>query len=391
MLGKEADSKPKRKVLVIGGNGFYGRYLVNDLIRHTNAEILIASRNPLDAEWVGSNRVQVAKCDMTDIKTLEQLTEHSDVIVHCAGPFQSLPLTPLHSAIHTKVNYVDISEDRIFYKEVRKLEQSILHAGITVLSGMSVAPAMEILFANLIKDSFEDIVSVRTFAAPDTRKHRGKAMFHTMLLGVGRPFLQPKDGELRRVWGWTEPEWVEFPPPLGKRLTYLVLEMADLDLLPEFFGAKSVEFKAGTEWAFLNRLLGTAAGIRKTIGYPDWENFIPVVRAFSWLMGRFGKDEGGAVFEIRGTVKHSLITRRLAIIARQDGGLIPSVLTSISTKKLIAGDLQNKGIIPLTDWISSEDLLIELAQRNLEIWWKPQEPERWRLFDFADYPRYVVR
>ena len=391
MSGKETSSSPKGKILVIGGNGFYGRYLVNDLIRHTSADIVVASRHPSNTEWDRSIRIQVATCDMTDIRTLEQLAVDSDVIVHCAGPFQELPLNPLHAAIRAKSHYVDISEDRTFYREVRKLDDSIRQAGIIVLSGMSVAPAMEVAFVNLVKDSFDRLVSVRTFAAPDTRKHRGKAMFHTMLLGVGRSFLQPRDGKLRKVRGWTEPEWIEFPPPLGNRLTYLVLEMADLDLLPEFFGVKTVEFKAGTEWALLNRLLGASASIRKMTGYPNWENFMPLVRAFSWIMGRFGKDEGGAVFEIKGFVNNSLVTCRMAIIARRDGGLIPSVLASVATKKLLNNSLQKTGPIPLNDWISSEELLKEFASRRLEIWWKPNDTEKWRLFDLADYHTRTMR
>ena len=390
MLGNIGSSKQERKILVIGGGGFYGRYLVNDLLKFTNADIIIASRNPSNVEWSETNRVQLVRCDLADSVTLESLASKSDVVVHCAGPFQTLPLNPLRAAIRAGVNYVDVSEDRTYYKEVRKLTETIRQAGITVLSGMSVAPAMEILFANLITSSFDSLTSVRTFAAPDTRKHRGKAMFHTMLLGVGRSFMQPKDGKLRKVWGWTEPEWVEFPPPLGKRLTYLVLEMADLDLLPELFEVKTVEFKAGTEWAFLNRLLGMAAGIRKITGYPNWENFTLMVRAFSWLMGRFGKDEGGAVFEIKGFVNNLLITRRIAIIAKTDGGIIPAILASIATKKLISGDLQKKGLIPLNDWISAEELLKEFADRNLEIWWKPDDTGRWRLFDYVDYQRYMV-
>jgi hypothetical protein len=107
------------------------------------------------------------------------------------------------------------------------LDEPIRRAGIAVASGMSVAPAMEALFAEMLRGRSDSLTSVRTFAAPDTRKHRGRAMFHTMLTGVGRPFRQPGDGNLRQsrkpgrqsrkpgrqVRGWTEPEWVEFPPP----------------------------------------------------------------------------------------------------------------------------------------------------------------------------------
>ena len=380
-----------KKVLVIGGSGFYGRYLVNDFLQHTSADITIASRNPMTSEWRDADRVHLTKCDIYDLTALEQLVRFFDVVVHCGGPFQKLPLNPVRAAIAARVNYVDISEDRVFHNEVTKMGRAIKESGITVLSGMSVAPAMEILFAGLMQNCFDSLISVRTFAAPDTHKHRGKAMFHTMLSGVGRSFFQPKNGVLRKVWGWTEPEWVEFPPPLGKRLTHLVLEMADLDLLPELYDVKTVEFKAGTEWTFLNRLLGLAAGIRKLTGYPKWENFTPIIRLFSWIVGRFGKDEGGVIFELGGISKGVFITHQVAVIARQDGGLIPSVLASIGVKKLISKKMPVNGIVPLNKWISSEELVRELVSRDLEIWWKPHDIKQWLLFDFNDYQRYIVR
>ena len=236
----------KGTVLVIGGGGFYGRYLVTDLLRYTEAEVIIASRKPPKV-FAKQSRVSTAVCDLNDLGALERLTSICDIVVNCAGPFQYLPLNPLRVAIRTRTHYVDIGEDRKFAQEVQALEQEIQSAGVSVLSGVSVAPGMEALFTEMFRPCFDSLLSVRTFAAPDTRKHRGNAMFHTMLMGVGRPFLQPRKGKPVRVFGWTEPEWTEFPPPLGKRLTYLVLEMADLDLLPRLFGVQSVEFKAGSE------------------------------------------------------------------------------------------------------------------------------------------------
>jgi NAD(P)-dependent dehydrogenase (short-subunit alcohol dehydrogenase family) len=374
---------PEGNVLVIGGGGFYGRYLVADLVRSTQADILVASRNP-PSHWAEPDRVRSVVCDLRDLARLELLAARCDIVVHCAGPFHALPLNPLHAAIRTGTHYVDIAEDRHYSRAVRELEEEIGRAGITVSSGMSVAPAMEALFAEMLRGCFDALVSVRTFAAPDTRKHRGWAMFHTMLTGVGRPFWQPGNGKLRQVRGWTEPEWVEFPPPLGKRLTYLVLEMADLDLLPELLGVKTVEFKAGSEWPFLNRLLGAAARIRTSTGHPDWERFTPILRTFSWLVGRLGKDEGGVIFEIRGLLKGSSITHRIAVVARQDGGLIPAVLASMATARLLSGDLPMKGIVPIHGWIPSAELVRELEARGLEIWWQPHGVIEWQRFDLND-------
>lgn len=375
-----SESKPGNgTVLVLGGSGFYGRYLVNDLLRHTTAEIVVASRAPSqDPSWRG--RVQTAVCNLHDRRRLEELLADCDIVVHCAGPFQHLPLTPLQAAIRCGTHYVDIAEDRQFARAVRSLHDEALEAGIAVLSGISVAPAMEALFAAMVAPCLDSLTSVRTFAAPDTRKHRGQAMFHTMLLGVGRPFRQPRAGRQAQVHGWTEPEWVDFPPPLGRRLTYLVLEMADLDLLPELFDVQTVEFKAGTEHSWLNRLLGLAAGIRVKTGHPRWERFTRLVRTFSWLVGRLGKDEGGVIFEIGGMKAERETIYRLALMARRDGGLIPSVLASIATQKLLENRLSARGIVPVHRWITPRELLHEFSKRDLELWWQPPDETEWRRF-----------
>lgn len=374
-----ATTSEKGTVLVLGGGGFYGRYLVDDLLEHTDARVVVASRTPSrDHAW--GNRVTTAICDIRDRGRLEELMAGYDVVVHCAGPFQYLPLAPVHAAIATGTPYVDIAEDRQFAREVRSLDAEVRAAGIPLLSGISVAPAMEALFAAMAAPCLDSLTSIRTFAAPDTRKHRGEAMFHTMLIGVGRPFWQPRGGEPAQVYGWTEPEWMDFPPPLGRRLTYLVLEMANLDLLPELFGVQTVAFKAGTEHAFLNRLLGLAATVRVKTGHPRWERFTHLVRAFSWLIGRVGKDEGGVVFEIGGVKNGQVVTYRLAVVARHDGGLIPAVLASIAAQRLLHGRLTATGVVPIHQWIAPHELIDEFRRRDLRLWWQPPPAGPWRPF-----------
>lgn len=369
-------------VMVIGGAGFYGRYVVDDLLKFTGANVLIVGRNPPSSSHLPA-RVQFAACDMNNFDALKKLMANCQIVIHCAGPFQTIPLNPLKVALQLGIDYIDLAEPRIYLRAVRDLKTTIQSAKVAVLSGLSVSPAMEALFLEMFRSRFEKLHSIRTFAAPDTRKHRGPAMFETMLYGVGRPFSQPSEGASRVVHGWTEGEWAIFPPPIGRRLTYLVLEMADLDLLPELFEVQTVEFKAGTEWDFLNRLLGLAARIRVQFGWPDWEKFISFIRAFSWLIGRIGMDEGGVIFEVRGKRDSNLQTDRIAVIAQKDGGLIPSVLAGIAAQRLLDGRIAKAGLIPLQSWIKSEDLIVELERRGLEIWWHPSDQNGWEPFEYS--------
>lgn len=367
---------PAKRVLVLGGGGFYGRYLVNDLLRFTDAEIVVASRTPPTA-WPQEPRVSLARCDVSDAAALDRVVAGVDVVVHCAGPFHTLPLGPLHAALRAGVPYVDIAEDRAFLHAVHDLEAARQSSG-AVMSGLSVSPGMEALFGQRLATRFDRMTSLRTFAAPDTRKHRGPAMFNTMLTGVGAAFQQPRDGTMRTVHGWTEGEWVEFPPPVGKRLTYLVLEMANLDLIPALLGVGTVEFKAGTEWPSLNRMLNAAARIRAATGHPAWERMTPLVRGFSWLVGRVGKDEGGVIFEGTGLVNGETQRHRIALMGERDGGLIPSVLAAIAVARLLTGELQAQGLVPLDGWIAPGSLLRELTRRSLAVWEWPHGVAGWQ-------------
>lgn len=369
--------KPNPQILLLGGSGFYGRYLLADLLQHTTAQITVASRTP---SLEPSERVRTAVCDQNDFPRLKTLTAQHDLLIHCAGPYQYQPLNALQAAIETGCHYIDIGEDRQFARRVRALAPQIQAAGITALSGISVAPAMEAVFAEFARPAFAQLLSVRTFAAPDTRKHRGPAMFTTMLMGVGRPFLQPRRGQMAQVHGWTEPEWIEFPPPIGRRLTHLVLEMADLDSLPRLFGVQTVEFKAGTEHVWLNRLLNTAARIRQHTGWPQWEQLTPIVRGMSWLAGFIGKDEGGVIFEITGIQNGALLTHRLALMANQDGGRIPIVLAGMAAEELLNGRLNQPGLLPIHTWLARERLLPGLQSRDLVLWWQSPGTQQWQPF-----------
>jgi hypothetical protein len=324
---------------------------------------------------------------MEDCGALDRALAESDVVIHCAGPFDYLPLNPLRAAIKAKVNYIDISEDREFAQRVKELSPEIRSAGNTVMNGISVVPAMEALFIELMRPCLGKVTSIRTFAAPDTRRHRGKAMFHTMLMGVGRPFEQPRNGEMVRVHGWSQQEWVDFPPPIGKRLTYLVLEMADLDVLPALFGVETVEFKAGCEFPLANRILGWAATIRASTGFPNWERMTPLIRAFSWFVGRFGKDQGGVIFELGGGSGEPVVTYRVAVVADKDGGRIPSALAGIAVAELLDGRLHGCGIVPVHSWLTPQRFLAGLAERGLSVWWQPPGEVDWGLLSLSELQR----
>ncbi len=113
--------------------------------------------------------------------------------------------------------------------------------------------------------------------------------------------------------------------------------MADLDVLPELFGVGTVTFKAGSEFPLLNRLLGGAAALRARTGHPRLEAYTSLVRGLSWLVGRFGNDAGGVIFEVTGRRGGMPQRQAIAVVGDRDGGRIPAVLAGMAVQELLAG------------------------------------------------------
>ncbi len=362
-------------VVVVGGTGFYGRYLVEDLCRTTDATIVVAARRrvPVDRVWPAyPGRVSAVAVDHHDVPALTGLLRGASVVVHCAGPFQALPgaghpLGPLRAALAARTPYVDISEDWAFRREVLSLAGG---SGVPVLTGASVVPGMQVILAVELAREFDEVAAVRCVAAPDTRKHRGEAMFRAMLHGAGLRFRAPRDGVSTELHGWSEPEWVHMPPPIGRRLVYQVYEMADAELMVERFGARTVSFKAGTEFSWLNRILGAAAAVRARTGRPRrFERFTPVVRGFSWLVGRAGDEAGGFVLELSGSRDGGLLTRAVGMTSAREGGRIPALLAAIAVEDILAGRLATPGVVAADSWLDAATLRQRLAARDV-VWWR---------------------
>ena len=367
-------------IVVVGGSGFYGRYVVADLLRRPDVRVTVVSRSAPHPAF-SSDRVRWAPGDRDAPERLAELLGDAVAVVHCAGPFQALdgpgshPLGPLRAAVSAGVPYVDICEDRAFLRAASTLARS---ATAPVLTGASVVPGLQALIVHDLAHGMDRVDTVLCCAAPDTRRHRGPAMFEAMMHGAGLPFTAPRGGVPTVVHGWSEPEWTLFPPPVGRRLVHQVYEMADLDVLAELCGAGTIAFKAGTEFPSVNRALGLFAALRARTGRPRaTRHWTPLVRAVSWLVGRVGDEAGGFTVTVSGERGRRPITRRLGMTARQDGGRIPSLLAGIAVDHLLSGRLHTTGLVPLHSWLAPHELRAALRERGISLWRRDDEDE-WR-------------
>jgi hypothetical protein len=211
------------RIVVYGGSGFFGRLVVEELLRHTAADIVVASRTVKYIAYRGQQaRVKFAESDLADYGSVSSTIEGASIAMLCAGPFQRMPAALLKACIDKKVSYIDIADDRSFVERAYMLAADAERAGIAAFIGCSVVPGLTSLLTQFSRARVGDIERVEIAISPGTKHRRGPASFECLLTTAGEQM-----GNIS-TRGWSSPYGVEFPEPMGRRTVYRIVDIAGL-------------------------------------------------------------------------------------------------------------------------------------------------------------------
>src|SRR5262249_28748069 len=150
--------------------------------------------------------------------------------------------------------------------------------------------------------------SIRIHMAPGNRLTRRKGAIASLLSSVGQPLEIFREGQWHSVRGWSDPRSFPFPPPIGSQIGYLI-DVPDHEWLPLLLGAKSVEFRAGSELRVLNATLSLlGALVRKRI-VESWFPWSGLFQRAAALFKYAGHDWGGLGVEIVGLCGTGRVSR----------------------------------------------------------------------------------
>ena len=114
------------RVVVYGGDGFFGRLVVEDLLKYSSAEIIVASRHPKAETFQPfETRVHRIESDINNYASVLSTIEGAEVVVNCIGPFQGQTLNLLRACIEKHVAYVDVADDRDFVVRCHQLSSLV--------------------------------------------------------------------------------------------------------------------------------------------------------------------------------------------------------------------------------------------------------------------------
>lgn len=343
----------RARILLVGGLGYFGRLLTAELLRDTDADIVIGGRAARAfAEFRASfnadgDRLRFITVDLANHDAVAAALSGANLAICAAGPYQNLPLALAEACLSADIPYLDLADDRAFVARARALARP---DGPPFFPGCSTSPALSAALTAVALEGRPPVGTIHVCLAAGNAACRQDATIASLLASVGAPIKLRDGAGWRETRGWTEPARFAFPPPVGPRTGRLV-DVADHDLLPELFGAPSTEFRVAPEFASLGAVLaaaGAAGGLRRFSG--------PVRLALAALSG-LGHDWGALGVSAR---------RRVSLIADSAGPTMAVMPATIMARRILAGDAP-RGLVPLERWLPRVEFESECARRGFKL------------------------
>jgi saccharopine dehydrogenase-like NADP-dependent oxidoreductase len=339
------NSKSSQRVLIVGGTGYFGRLLAEDLRRYANCELVLADRRT---------------ADLRNSASLVAALSGVSIAICAAGPFQTLPTTLAELCLSRGIHYIDFADDRDFVRKVRSLvpSEGDLPA---VCSGWSTVSALSGVLARIGVAGLGEVRAIYVHMAPGNRNPRSAGTIASLLNSVGRQFIIYRDNVWHQVMGWSEPRGFLFPKPIGYRRGYLV-DVPDHESFPDLFQARTVEFRTAAELRMLNTALSALAWLKKRKVVRSWIPWTEALTSAAAMLSFAGHDWGAVGVEVEG---HNA-RRRVSVVATSGGPRIAVMPASVMTVSLLSGS-ERRGLVSPADWLTREQLHEECQRRGFQL------------------------
>ena len=281
-----------KRVVVLGGAGFFGRLIVERLAK-AGLQPIVASRTHGDL-----------RIDANNADDLKKNLKPRDLVVDCAGPFQKRNSALIETARTMGVDIVDISDSVEYASMVYKYEAPISAAGIRVLTACS---SLSTISAAVLKSlSVDEPRRLSAYLVPAIR--------HTASTSTIESVQAALIGSFKRF---------HFPKPIGTRVG-VTAKTVDSVTLPRIFPTlKTTDLTVDLRFPGMN--LALAAVPRWQFARRMMEKFQSKALGFAKT---FGTTHGVLGYEIASKVgfKYRIFTGDRSYML----AVLPAILASIS-------------------------------------------------------------
>ena len=364
-----------KRVLILGGYGTFGARIAELLASERDIQLILAGHDRFKADLVASrlqqsfpaNRFEGLRLDRDAINLTEQLAAlNLDLLIHCAGPFQSQDFHVAQACINSQTPYIDIADAGTFVSDITTLDSAAKRADTPVISGASTLPALSSSVLKALATPFTQIDTIEINIAPAHRISRGLATVRSGFEALGKDFSITRNGTRVNTYTGDELRKVDIGHPVGERWV-CNFDVPDLRLIPaQLPDVQNLRFGTGVQPRPLQAglaLCARLARIRLPNGIPPLLPYL--ARAGHWLAARWpgGSPHGGMTVAIHGkTAELSDALANWQILGLNgDGPWIPAAPAAAMARKILRGEYRERGATACWQLLSLEEILAELT------------------------------
>jgi len=315
-----------KRVVVLGGSGFFGQWIVRRLIA-AKLQPIVASRTR------GELRI-----DANNPDDLRKNLKARDLVIDCAGPFQKRNSALIETARTMGVDIIDISDSAEYTEMVYKYEAPIGAAGIRVLTACS---SLSTISAAVLKSvSVDEPRRLSAYLVPAIR--------HTASSSTVQSMMESLQGSFRRY---------RFPAPIGTRVGVTV-KTVDAVTLPRIFPTlATTELTVDLRFPGMNLALAAAARWKFARRMMDkYQN-----KVIS-LAHAVGTTHGVLAYEMASKVgfKYRIFVGDRSFML----AVLPAVQAAVS---IAEGRFTKRGLVPPTDHVEPYQLFEAIRQEGISL------------------------
>lgn len=353
-------SRMRKKILVLGGYGTVGARISRSLAADPLIECVIVGRRPGPGRSLAKELgVAFQQVDIDDRPTLSAAVSGAFAVIDACGSYHMRDAHVAELCVEQGTHYVDIADADVYVKAMLGLGSKAKRRGCRVVTGASTMTGMAGALLDTCAEGLDDIHELHVHVVL-SGTGLGPATMRALLGGAGAPLRLKDEGQWRDTFGWSEPERITLPAPLGCRRFYLA-ETAALELLPVHYGARSACCRASLSRGLFNRGLALLGRLRRAGALRDPGSYAGVLRLLASGPAAGSFVQGGVGVRVRGVREGAAVERSMHLVARDDNALaIAACPAAALVKRWVREGAGEAGAQPCLGLLGLDEVKAEL-------------------------------
>jgi len=354
-------------IIVLGGAGDMGRYIVQDLIEYSDAQVVIADYRLGAAQRLAKrfdSRARAIFVDANNRDSLRLALRGADVAVGAIGPFYRFAPRMAWAAIESGVHYVDICDDYGPIETLFEFDAVARQQGVTLITGLGWTPGLSNVLARLGADRLDTVDEIHIAWVGSAADSQGLAVIKHVLYAITGDVPTYMDGRWTQVPAMSGREVVEFPEPLGAIEVFHTGHPEPLTI-PRTIPVRTVSLKGALTPTWNNRLgaLLVRWGLTRTEQRID--SLARLIHRIEGVFRTGGIPMSGLRVEIIGERAGERIVHSFLVADKM--GRLTGIPAAIGALMLAQGEIQQPGVFAPEAIIRPEPFLKALALRGIQV------------------------